>query len=237
MLSLLTMTALAGDLDDKLLGDAPTIEAAAPAQSGGGLDGWGIVLGALALGGFTIIVRTKMQERVPKAWRLDDSGIEVIAKKNLGAGAGLAIVEVEDGSGGVRRLLVGVGNGGPNLVSDLSSMAEVDEAWDALTTHASQPAPRPARTAQPTEAPAPRRVEQQPAPAPVTTAEVDQILARKAVSRRPWAGSPEPRAATQQRQPAPATRPATKSREEQRADKARDLVQQVLRARNGQWAG
>lgn len=226
MLTLFTLTALAGDLDDRLLGDAPTIEAAAPAQTGGGFDGWGIVVGALALGGITLIVRTKMQDRVPKAWRLEDSGIEVIARKNLGAGAGLAIVEVEDGSGGLRRLLVGVGNGGPSLVSDLSSMAEVDRAWDALTTQEARPAPTPAAVQQvPEPAPAPKRAERAKQPT-VTTAEVDQILARKAKSRRPWAGSPAPKPA-----------PAQKTRDERRADKARDLVQQVLRARNGQWAG
>ncbi len=235
MISLLTLTALAGELDDRLLGEAPTIEAEASAPTSG-FDGWGVVLGALVFGGITLVARNKLQARVPKAWRLEDSGIEVIARKNLGAGAGLAIVEVEDGAGGTRRLLVGVGNGGPNLVSDLSSMAEVDTAWDALTSHASRPAPLAAAAVTPE--PEPRRAAPQPKPRaaappdPVTTADVDRILARKAATRRPWAGSPEPTA----QQPAP-RRPAPKSQDDVRADKARDLVQQVLRARNGQWTG
>jgi hypothetical protein len=222
------MTALASELDDRLLADEPVATETAPIPTGAG---WGFVIGALVIGAGTVLVRTRMKNRIPAAWRLDDSGIDVIARKNLGAGGGLAIVEVEDGTGAVRRLLLGVGGGPPSLVSDLSSMADVDRAWDDLTKDIQESPPQ-ATPVEATPVTAPREQTtpvraraQAPVPDPAITAEVDQILARKAASRRPWAATKKP------------VQTASKNSDDDvRAEKARILVKQVLAARDGRWS-
>ncbi len=54
-----------------------------------------------------------------------DQGIQVTSRTSLGREGNLAVVEVGDGSGGRRRLLVGFGSGAPRLVADLTPMPEV----------------------------------------------------------------------------------------------------------------
>lgn len=54
-----------------------------------------------------------------------DDGILVTSRTSLGREGNLAVVEVGDGTGGRRRLLVGFGSGAPRLVADLTPMPEV----------------------------------------------------------------------------------------------------------------
>jgi len=69
-------------------------------------------LGALALWG----VRKRIEQK-----RAEDSGSElrVVGRADLGAQSGLAVVEVRDRSGAWRRLVIGTGEGTPQLVADL----------------------------------------------------------------------------------------------------------------------
>lgn len=55
----------------------------------------------------------------------EDEGIRVTSRTSLGREGNLAVVEVGDGTGGRRRLLVGFGAGAPRLVADLTPMPEV----------------------------------------------------------------------------------------------------------------
>ena len=89
-----------------------------------------------------------------------DEGIRVTSRTSLGREGNLAVVEVGDGTGGRRRLLVGFGSGAPRLVADLTPMPEV------LTLAQETLGPRPVPTvveAEETPTPARRR---RPAPPP-----------------------------------------------------------------------
>jgi hypothetical protein len=63
--------------------------------------------------------------------------MRVLSRTALGQNTGLALVELDDGDGGTRRVLVGFGGGSPNLVTELG-------AQRALELEEPAPAPVPA---------------------------------------------------------------------------------------------
>ena len=77
---------------------------------------WGI----LAL--MVVALIASRRSLLPK--RGKDEGIDVRSRATLGKDGNLAVVEVGDGVGGRRRLLVGFGTGAPRLVADLTPLAE-----------------------------------------------------------------------------------------------------------------
>lgn len=112
---------------------------------------WGIL--------FLMLVALFFSRRSLFPRRGDDAGIDVRSRTSLGKDGHLAVVEVGDGDGGRRRLLVGFGTGAPRLVADLTPMPDLPgypDLEDAERERIEPPAaPRMAPPA-PDEAPAPR---------------------------------------------------------------------------------
>ncbi len=103
-------------LRERLFGsDAPAVEAevsglrAAPGQP---LGAWW-PLGLLALGGLAWAGRGRLRRDPAPA------PLHVLGQASLGRNTGVVLVEVEDGTGGRRRMLVGTGGQGPVLLAHL----------------------------------------------------------------------------------------------------------------------
>lgn len=78
---------------------------------------WGI------LGLMLVALFVSRRSMLPK--RGKDAGIDVRSRATLGKDGNLAVVEVGDGEGGQRRLLIGYGTGAPRLVADLTPIPDL----------------------------------------------------------------------------------------------------------------
>lgn len=78
---------------------------------------WSWVMGLLGLGaaGVMVLMRKQLQGKLTQS----DQKMEILARQNLGGNAALVLMEVEAQDGETRRLLIGLGDGAPKLVSDL----------------------------------------------------------------------------------------------------------------------
>ncbi len=77
---------------------------------------WGVVL--------LMVVALFFARRTLNLKRSDDEGIKVLSRASLGKDGNIAVLEVGDGQGGRRRLMVGYGSGAPRLVADLTPIPE-----------------------------------------------------------------------------------------------------------------
>ncbi len=185
---------------------------------------WWMVPLLAALAGLNLWLR----RRRPGRPRRDDAALKIVARQGLGGTSQLVVVEVLDGDGAPHRLLVGTGPEGPRLVSELTPAGAFADALDDAVTAT------PELDAAPPTPPA-------PTPGPAVVAEARPVLASPAsgdtvtyAARRyrqvGRVGAPSPRPA------APAARtPAGPSLADRRRQ-ARDLVNEVLAAReDGGW--
>jgi len=124
MIPVLLAAALAapvdGGLEARLLGPVPVASVAttAPYQPVPLPPMWPL----LGLGGAGLLLfgaRKSLIAALGGGSKCSDA-LVVVSKKNLGHG-GLAVVDVTEPSGEIRRLLVGTGSSGPRLLADLSS--------------------------------------------------------------------------------------------------------------------
>lgn len=98
-----------------------------------------LILGMVSVGGAAYVARDKIR---PGAERAGMPPLRVVGQTRIAGQAGLALVEVQDGEGKVRRLVVGIGQGIPTLVSDLGAqvtVADVDDGIDVNQWMAESP--------------------------------------------------------------------------------------------------
>lgn len=93
---------------------------------------WGIL--------FLMLVALFFSRRSLFPKRGNDAGIDVRSRTSLGKDGHLAVVEVGDGDGGRRRLLVGFGTGAPRLVADLTPMPDLPGYPDLAEAEAAREA-------------------------------------------------------------------------------------------------
>ena len=118
MLALLGL-AWAGDsaLEARLLGPEPVAAGLSePVVSAG--PSWTALAGFLGLG--LVLVGVQKPLRRALGSEPTEDALTVVSRTALGQG-GLALVDVQDSTGEVRRLLVGTGSAGPRLLADLST--------------------------------------------------------------------------------------------------------------------
>ena len=115
----LALASPADDIEQRLLGDEPLIEVGGVLVESVETPWWPLPASALGIALLWGVRRqiTQKTEAAPQTLR-------VTSRTQLGQGASLAVVEVHDDAGSVRRLLVGMGTGAaPNLVADLGIRA------------------------------------------------------------------------------------------------------------------
>jgi flagellar biogenesis protein FliO len=137
---------------DRLFG--PQGQGAEVTEAGfsGGLTGWAF---PLAFGAVGLVLALKLKKG---GFGSPTDGMRVLMRQHLGDRASVALVEVDDGQGGKRRLLLGVGAGGvPSLVADLGRSQDI-----------------PTTFVLPDEIPPPARIELGASPAPLPEPPVEE---------------------------------------------------------------
>ncbi len=120
----------------RLLGELPPAGSApsTPPLPGGGAWGLGLLVPALLVVGGLLLWRARLQARL----RVPGPGMRVLSRLALGREGALLLVEVDDGRGESRRLLLGAGGGAPRLVAELDAAGPV-AAGDAEAAPAARP--------------------------------------------------------------------------------------------------
>ena len=119
----------------RLLGELPVAPAVPPPPlPGGGAWGLGLLVPALLVIAGLLLWRARLQARL----RGPGPGMRLLSRLPLGREGSLLLVEVDDGRGETRRLLLGAGGGAPRLVAELDAAGPV-----AAGDPEPPPAPRP----------------------------------------------------------------------------------------------
>ena len=115
----------------------------AQAAALGVFGGFGLLIGMAGVGGAAFVARERL---LPVRTDAGGAPLRVVGQARLSGQSGLALVEVRDLDGRVRRLVVGMGGGSPHLVSDLGaqiSLSDADDGIDVDTWMADDPHPSP----------------------------------------------------------------------------------------------
>lgn len=118
MIPLLWAAATAADdpAYDRLFGADPVAAEAAPVETGPAVPTW---VWPASLFGLGVVAAMRLRRSALDA-RL--GGMRVLDRQSVGDRSSLLVVEVPDGAGGKRRLLIGTGSGAPSLVADLGAV-------------------------------------------------------------------------------------------------------------------
>ena len=126
-------------LQERLLGDAPA--AVLPSSHGGTGSPW---LGALAIVAAGSGLAFWLKQRTALRASEEDPVLRIVSRSSLGLSQ-LVVVDVRDGLGRTRRLLIGTGGSSPALVADLGDdEQQFDSAESSSSAPASEPEPLPA---------------------------------------------------------------------------------------------
>lgn len=202
--------------------------------------GWlGWVLGAIGLAAGFWIYKLRGRQvlaglKLPGVSPAAPPALAVLARASLGGSSTLALVEVEDADGLRRRLLVGSGSGGPQLLSELHAPDAGPQALP-LAAPVATPAPAVAPEPRPEPQPAPRRAEVRPQPEPPDpwpdyTRSRDEARAGRAPRR------PRHAMAGRFRQADASTRSGATLQPVRTAVEARSLVEEALASRKAKVA-
>lgn len=118
------------DLEARLLGPDPVVVAdtsvaLAESSPADPTALWPVLV--LALGaGLLFAGRKQLLEKLTGSEGGESRALDVVSRASLGQG-GLAVVDVRDGDGQTRRLVIGTGPSGPRLLADLSEAFALPE--------------------------------------------------------------------------------------------------------------
>ena len=90
-------------------------------------------LPAALLGGLGLVLLSRREGGLSQLGIGNGSApMRVLSRTALGQNSGLALVELDEGDGSTRRVLVGFGGGSPNLVAELGLMTPMPEEEDQV---------------------------------------------------------------------------------------------------------